>query len=122
MSIDKMLCERANYCIFYGHGFCHVHSNNASSTGPKNAQTEMHVVGERAFLIPKTPSMRFEMDKDSTSAGFGIGHTGDPDLWAVQMTRESLSPDLLVMMVGGGVMETHISLVIQKRDSPRSNT
>jgi hypothetical protein len=72
----------------------------ASATRPKTAQTEMHVVGQCAFRIPKTPGVRFEMDKDSDSGGFGVGHTGDPDFWAVQMACKSLSPDLLETMVG----------------------
>jgi hypothetical protein len=72
----------------------------AAPPGPKNGKMEMHVVGECAFLIPKTPGVRFEMDEDSTSGGFGVGHTGDPDFWAVQMICAPLSPDLLETMAG----------------------
>lgn len=68
--------------------------------GTNSAQTQIHAVGECDFRIPKTPGMRFEMDKDSTSGGFGIGHTGDPHFWAVQMVCKSLSPDLLETMAG----------------------
>ena len=70
------------------------------SIGPNSAQTEIHAVGECAFRIPKVPGVRFEMDENSTSGGFGVGHTGDPDFWAVQMICESLRPDLLETMAG----------------------
>lgn len=72
----------------------------ASSLGTKNEQTEIHVVGECAFRIPKTLGVRFEMDKDGTSGGLGVGHTGNPDFWAVQMLCAPLSPDLLETMAG----------------------
>jgi hypothetical protein len=44
----------------------------------------MLAVGDCAFRITATPGVSFEMDKDSTSGGFGVAHTGDPDFWAVQ--------------------------------------
>ena len=73
---------------------------SAMSAEPMAVPTDDHAIGECAFRIAKTQGLRFQTDKESRFGAFGVGHTGDPDFWAVQLACEAYTADLLPRMAG----------------------